>query len=156
MEPIAQIILTIAISIAVILIIIIVLLRGIKFKSDKINIDLDGNTKEKKDKKKEPIYYVFSADDMESIIDILSAFLEHLYEVSDSVSLQKKMDIVENRLPNLFEHKIQFFYNKLIIENIPLGGIANHIDYLHYRQVVDRILYLDDAASPSVKSTLIK
>lgn len=160
-EPIAQIILSVAVSIVVILILIIIVFRGVRVHSDKISVDIDGKKRKKdssgsKEKDKEKLYYIFSAEDMESIIDILSSFLEHLYEVSDVVSMQKKMDIVENRLSLLYDHKITFFSEKLMEKGIPANNVSNHVDYLHYRQLVDRILYFDDGTSNSVKALLRK
>lgn len=153
--PIAQIIIAVAVSIVVILLLILIIFKGIHFRSNTFNIEVDSNGKKKK-VKKESMYYVFSVEDMESIIEILSSFLERISEVSDFVSMQRKMDMVENRLSFLYEHKNQFFANKLIEKGIPSNNIASHIDYLHYKQVIDRILYLDDGNSPSIKALIRK
>lgn len=154
-DPIAQIILAIAICVAVVLIILIVIFKGITIRSDKLQVDVDGKKKKVKGPN-DTVYYIFSADDMESIIEILSGFLEHLSEVSDYISLQKKMDLVENRMSLLYDYKNNFFSEKLVSKGVPLNCVTNHVDYLNYRQIVDRILYLDDGISPSVKSLLRK
>jgi len=157
MEPIAQIILTITLSVAVLLVLIVIIFRGIRVQSSKLNFNIDGkSTKKNSKEKKETLYYVFSVEDMESIIDILSSFLEHIYEVSDVICLQKKMDVVENRLSLLYDQKNEFFTDLLIKKKIPSSSISIHVDYLHYRQIIDRILYFDDGTANSIKSMLRK